>query len=118
MTSDGEQFLMYLLAFCISSWRKVYSGPLLILWVAGGWGFFDGSVSFCILSLEKCLFRPFAHLGVAGGFLDGSVGKNLPAMQETQEIQVRSLVWEDVLEEEDGNPLQYSCLKNLMSRGV
>ena len=26
--------------------------------------------------------------------------KNLPAMQETQETQVRSLVWEDPLEEE------------------
>ena len=35
--------------------------------------------------------------------------KNLPAMQETQ---VLSLVWEDPLEEEDGNPFQYSCLKN------
>ena len=25
--------------------------------------------------------------------------KNLPAMQETEEIQVQSLVWEDALEE-------------------
>ena len=36
--------------------------------------------------------------------------KNLPAMQKTQEIQVRSLSQEDPLEEENGNPLQYSCL--------
>ena len=41
--------------------------------------------------------------------------KNLPAMQETQ---VLSLGWEDALEEEDGNPFQYSCLKNLIDRGA
>ena len=40
------------------------------------------------------------------------VVKNLPAMQETW---VRSLGWEDSLEE-DGNPLQYSCLENPMDR--
>ena len=33
-------------------------------------------------------------------FLGGSVVKNLPAMQEMQEMQVRSLVQEDPLEEE------------------
>ena len=32
-------------------------------------------------------------------FLDGVVVKNLPAMQETQETWVRSLGWEDLLEE-------------------
>ena len=32
-------------------------------------------------------------------FPDGSVVKNLPAMQKTQETQVRSLGWEDPLEE-------------------
>ena len=36
--------------------------------------------------------------------------KNLPAMKKTQEIQVLSLGQEDPLEEENGNPLQYSCL--------
>ena len=41
--------------------------------------------------------------------------KDLPAMQETQ---VLSLGWEDALEEEDGNPFQYSCLKNLIDRGA
>ena len=30
----------------------------------------------------------------------GSVIKNLPVKQKTQEIQVRSLVWEDPLQEE------------------
>ena len=34
------------------------------------------------------------------GFLSGSAVKNLPAMQETQEMRVQSLGWEDPLEEE------------------
>ena len=33
------------------------------------------------------------------GFPSGSAVKNLPAVQETQEIQVGSLGWEDPLEE-------------------
>ena len=33
------------------------------------------------------------------GFLGGLMVKNLPAMQKTQEMQVRSLGWEDPLEE-------------------
>ena len=37
--------------------------------------------------------------------------KNLPAMRETR---VRSLGWEDPLEKEMANLLQYSCLENLM----
>ena len=41
------------------------------------------------------------------------VVKNLPAMQETQ---VCSLGWEDPLEKENGNLLQYSSLKNPMDR--
>ena len=40
--------------------------------------------------------------------------KNLPAMQETQEMQVRSLSQEDPLEKEMARILQYSCLKNTM----
>ena len=44
--------------------------------------------------------------------------KNPPAMQETQETQVQSLVWKAPLEEENGNPLQYSCLKIPMDRGA
>ena len=39
--------------------------------------------------------------------------KNLPAMQMTQ---VQSAGWEDSLE--NGNPFQYSCLKNFMDRGA
>ena len=35
-----------------------------------------------------------------------------------QETQVRSLGQEDPLQEKNGNPLQYSCLKNSMDRGA
>ena len=42
--------------------------------------------------------------------------KNHPAVQETQETQVQSLGQEDPLEEENGNPLRYSCLENPMDR--
>ena len=41
--------------------------------------------------------------------------KNLHAMQE---IRVQSLGWEDPLEKEMANPLQYSCLENPMDRGA
>ena len=40
---------------------------------------------------------------------------NLPAMQETQ---VLSLGQEDPPGEENGYPLQYSCLENSMDRGA
>ena len=43
--------------------------------------------------------------------------KNLPAMQEIQEAWVRFLGREDPLEE-DGIPLQHSCLENPMDRGA
>ena len=42
-----------------------------------------------------------------------TVQKNPPATQETWEMQVQSLAGEDPLEEENGNPFQYSGLKNL-----
>ena len=44
--------------------------------------------------------------------------KNLPAIQETQETWVLSLGQEDTLEGRHGNPLQYSCLENLLDRGA
>ena len=53
----------------------------------------------------------------SGGFPSGSVVKNLPAMQETQETWVQFLGWEDPLEG-NGNPLQYSCLGNPIDRGT
>ena len=53
------------------------------------------------------------------GFPGVSVVKNQPAMQETQVRSLgRSLGGEDPLEEENGNPLQYSCLENPMDRGA
>ena len=39
-------------------------------------------------------------------------------MQETQEMQVQSLGWEDSPRVGNGNPLQYSCLENPMDRGA
>ena len=44
--------------------------------------------------------------------------KNLPAMQETQEMWAQPLGLKDALEEENGNLLQYSCLKGPMDRGA
>ena len=41
--------------------------------------------------------------------------KNPPTMQETW---VQSLSWEESLEKEMANPLQYSCLGNPMDRGA
>ena len=41
--------------------------------------------------------------------------KNLPVMQETW---VCSLDWKGSPGEGNGNPLQYSCLENLMDRGA
>ena len=44
------------------------------------------------------------------GFPGGSVEKNSPTMQESQETQVRSLNWEDPLEEYMATPLHYSLV--------
>ena len=44
--------------------------------------------------------------------------KNLPAVQETQEMWIQSLGWEDPLEEEMSTCLQYSCQENPMDRGA
>ena len=52
------------------------------------------------------------------GFSDDQWVKNPPAMQEIHETQVWSLGWKNPLVEENGNPLQYSCLGNLMDRGA
>ena len=45
------------------------------------------------------------------GFPAGSAEKNLPTVQETQEMWVRFLDWEDPLEEPMATHL-YSCLEN------
>ena len=41
--------------------------------------------------------------------------KNLLAVEE---MQARSLAWQDPLEKGNGHLLQYSCLKNPMDKGV
>ena len=41
--------------------------------------------------------------------------KSLPAVQETW---VQLVSWEDFPGEENGDPLQYSCLENSMDRGA
>ena len=41
--------------------------------------------------------------------------KNLPSKQD---MWVQSLSQKDPLEKENGNPLQYSCLRNAMDRGA
>ena len=43
------------------------------------------------------------HLHV--GLFCGSVGKNPPAAQESQETQIQSLDWEDPLEKDMATPL-------------
>ena len=53
------------------------------------------------------------------GFLDGSVIKNLPAMQKTQEMQlVGSLGQEDPLEEGMAIHSSILALENLLDRGA
>ena len=42
----------------------------------------------------------------------------LHCISSAQEMQVQSLGWEDSLDEENGNVLQYSCLGNPMDRGA
>ena len=49
------------------------------------------------------------------GFLVVQRLKRLPTMWETW---VRLLGQEDPLEKKNDNPLQYSCLENLMDRGA
>ena len=53
--------------------------------------------------------------GLLWGFSDGSVGKNPPA--QTGDVGSVPGLGRS-LGEGNGNPLQYSCLGNLMGRGV
>ena len=74
------------------------------------------SPKFC--SIHLCLFFCFAYRVIItnisyGASLMAQTIKNLPVIQETW---IRSLGREDSLEE--GIPLQYSCLENLMDKGA
>ena len=53
---------------------------------------------------------------VVGASLMAQQVKNLPTVQETQETQVQFPG--GPLEEENGNPLWYSCLENPIDRGA
>ena len=55
--------------------------------------------------------------GSSGAFPDGSAVNNLPTMKETQKTQVVSLLGRSP-GGGNGNPLEYSCLKNPMDRGT
>ena len=50
------------------------------------------------------------------GFPSGSEVKNVLASTEDIGDMGLILSWEDPLEEEMGNPLQYSCIRNSMDR--
>ena len=50
------------------------------------------------------------------GFLGGSVRKESACNAGAQKTQIQSLSQKDPLEEEDDNPLQYSCLGTPMNR--
>ena len=52
------------------------------------------------------------------GIPRGSAVKKLPAMQELQEMQVRSLHQGRSPGERHGNPLQFYCLENPIDRGA
>ena len=56
------------------------------------------------MGVDNILEKEMAiHSNTIRGFSHGSVVKNLPAMQEPQEMWVLSLGWEDPLEEEMAN---------------
>ena len=69
-------------------------------------------------SITRCLEIIHLMLECLSYSLHGSVVKNLPAMQETQEMWVRSLGRDDPLEEEMANHSCIPCLKNPMDRGA
>ena len=52
------------------------------------------------------------------GFPCDPVVKNLPAMQEMQEMGIQFLDWKDCLEKEMAIHLEYSCQENSMDRGA
>ena len=50
--------------------------------------------------------------------LTSLVAQTVKRLSTLRETWVRSLGWEDSLEKENGNPLQYSCLENPMDGGA
>ena len=76
-------------ALCLCSWAQAVSS-----------GAAQGSSLILAHSLLTALSSLVANTG--SGFPGGSVVKNPPALQETQEMQVQSLGWEDPMEEHMG----------------
>ena len=68
-----------------------------------------------IFKEDKVLSRPFSLLAVLSGFLGGSDGKESACNAGDLGSILRS---DRSLGEENGNPLQYSCLENSMDRGA
>ena len=79
---------------CGSFWPRNWTG---VSCIVGRW-FTNWAITITLMYVQR------------RGFTGGSVIKNLPAMQKTQEMWVRSL--ERSPGEGLGNPLQYSCLEN------
>ena len=68
-----------------------------------------------LLSREREITQNFMHFGASS--MPQCI-KNLPAMQETQDMWVWSLDQEDPLEKGMASSLQYSWLENSMDRGT
>ena len=78
---------------------------------------FISVTTFLTFSISFSFFvRVPISLLILPSFPGGSVVKNPPALQETQETLVQSLDQEDPLEKENGNSLQYSFLWNPMDK--
>ena len=74
-----------------------------------------GSLYYFLKGNRSCLISPKKGLLKSRASLIAQLVKNLTAMQETQ---VRFPGWEDSVEKEINNPLQYSCLENPVDGGA
>ena len=67
--------------------------------------------------IHRIFGDPHSVISVHVGFPDGSVGKESTCnARDTRDLG--SVGWKDPLEQEKGNSLQYSCLKNPIDRGA
>ena len=65
-----------------------------------------------------CLMKGCIWGEISMSMLTSLVAQTVKRLSTKRETQVRSLVWEDPVEKENGNPLQYSCLENPMDGGA
>ena len=73
------------------------------------------SAYFIIINSNLYFLSTYTLPGIAVGFPGGSVVKNLPANAGDAGLSLGSVRSPG---EENGNPLQYSCLENPMDRGA